>query len=103
MLTHIGVLTLMPSATQADRRAIVEGLAALVGQIDGLRRVRTGLDLGLSHGTADIVFQLEFESQEAWRRYASHPAHKALIAERIVPVLESKTFAQVSTLTEASA
>lgn len=96
MLTHIGVLTLEPTATDVQRDAITGGLAALAGRIDGLVRVRTATDLGLKDGNADVVFLLDFDSRAAWEAYVGHPAHKALIAEAIAPVLQAKVFAQVA-------
>jgi hypothetical protein len=103
VLTHIGVLTLVPTATDEQRSAITDGLAALVGRIDGLVRARTGTDLGLKDGNADLVFQLEFSSRAAWEEYGSHPAHKALIAEHIAPVLQAKVFVQVDGFAEVAA
>ena len=103
MLTHIGMLTLQESATQADRQAIADGLMGLVGQIDGLQRVEVGVDLGLKDGTADVLFRLEFATEDAWRAYAAHPAHQAVITERIAPVLASKLFVQVGEFQESRA
>lgn len=103
MLTHIGVLTLTPAATGADRQAIADGLAGLLGVIDGLVAVRTATSLGLRPGSADVVFELTFDSRQAWEAYSDHPAHKALIAERIAPVLQDKAFAQVADFAEKTA
>ena len=103
MFTHIGVLTLVPTATDADRAAITEGLAALVGQVDGLVSVRTATDLGVREGNADVIFQLTFSSQEAWAGYGDHPAHKAVISQHIAPVLQDKVFLQTAGFTEVAA
>lgn len=95
MITHIGILTLVDSATDEDRRAIAAGLLGLVGQINGLLRAQIGQDLGLKADNCDIIFFLTFESEGAWRNYSAHPAHQAVISERIVPVLVSKSFLQI--------
>lgn len=102
MITHIGVLTLVPTATEAHRRAITDGLSSLVGQIDGLQSLRFATDLGLRDGNADVIFQITFSSQQAWEAYGDHPAHKAVIAERIAPVLQAKAFVQTEGFTEVS-
>jgi len=103
MVTHIGLLTLVDSATPADRQSIADGLKGLVGQIDGLEEVVVGIDLGLKEGNGDVVFQLRFATEEAWRAYAAHPAHQAVITERIAPVLAAKAFVQVDGVQEAGA
>ncbi|WP_144875917.1 Dabb family protein [Microbacterium sp. 1.5R] len=103
MVTHIGLLTLQETATDADRQAIGDGLLGLVGQIDGLEAVRVGTDLGLKDGNGDLLFQLDFASEDAWRAYAAHPAHQAVITQHIAPVLASKAFVQVDGFREARA
>ncbi|MFB8385719.1 Dabb family protein [Microbacterium sp. NPDC055910] len=103
MFTHIGMLTLADDATPEHRQAISDGLTGLAGLIDGLVAVRVGIDLGLTEGNADVLFQLEFDSEDAWRSYGAHPAHKAVIAESIAPVLKSKSFVQVAGFAEARA
>lgn len=91
MIDHIGMLTLK---TGADPAPIAEGLRALVGQVPGLLRAQVRTDLGLKDDNASLLFQMSFESEQAWRDYGTHPAHLAVIKERIAPVLESKAFVQ---------
>lgn len=91
-ITHVGLLTL-ESPDHAP--AIAEGLRGLVGVVPGLLTVRAGLDLGLREGNGQLVFALDFDSPEAWAAYGAHPAHVALIDERIAPHLVSKAFVQV--------
>lgn len=102
MFTHVGMLTLVPEATESDRRSIVEGLSGLVGVIDGLTGVHAGYDLGLREGNADVVFFLTFDSQDAWLAYQDDEAHKAVIRDRILPVLASKSFVQVPDLIQTA-
>lgn len=99
---HIGMLKLTEEATDDHRRTILEGLAGLVGQVEGLLAVRGGQDLKRVDGNADVVFMLEFADEQSWRDYRTHPAHLAVIEHRIAPILESKTFVQVEQLTEAA-
>lgn len=101
-MIHIGMLTLTPEATQQHRTAIIDGLAELVGVIPGLLSVRAGHDLGLVDGNANLIFLLEFDSEDSWRAYRTHEAHVAVITERIAPVLVSKAFVQVEALAEAA-
>jgi hypothetical protein len=98
MTVHIGMLTLKPTATIADRESIRDGLVALVGVVPGLEKADVQLDLGLKDGNASLVFAMTFDSEESWRGYGAHPAHVAVIHDRIGPVLESKAFVQVDGL-----
>ncbi len=94
MFQHIGMLTLAESATDADRAAIADGLNALPGQIDGLVSATVVLDAKVKADSADLLFVMTFETRAAWEAYGSHPAHVAVVQERIVPVLAAKTFVQ---------
>lgn len=95
MFEHIGMLQLTPEASPEQRTAIVDGLHALVGAIPGLLEAHAGQDAGLREGNADITFRMVFAEKAAWEAYGSHPAHVAVIRERIAPVLQAKLFAQV--------
>ncbi len=94
MFNHVGDLTLMPDADDAQVEAIVTGLLALPAQIDGLVEARVVRDAGLTEGNATLRFHMRFESEDAWRAYGKHPAHVAVVTTHIGPVLGSKAFVQ---------
>lgn len=93
MITHVGLLTLEGPAAAVS---VKEGLEALLGVVPGLERVRVGLDAGLKEGNGSLVFALDFASEDDWRGYGAHPAHVAVIQERIAPHLVSKAFVQLT-------
>ncbi|GLY29649.1 Dabb family protein [Kineosporia sp. NBRC 101731] len=95
MFEHFGMLRLKPEATTAQRTAIVDGLNALTDVVPGLLEAHAAQDAGLRDGTADIIFRMVFADREAWTAYGTHPAHVAVIQDRIAPVLASKLFGQV--------
>jgi heme-degrading monooxygenase HmoA len=94
MFNHVGHLTLAPATTDAQVEAILAGLLALPGQIDGLVEAQVVRDAGLTDGNATLRFHMRFESEEAWRAYGKHPAHVAVVTIHIGPVLGSKAFVQ---------
>lgn len=96
MFNHVGHLTLVPDATDAQIDAILSGLLALPAQIDGLVEAQVVRDAGLTPGNANLRFQMRFESVEAWQAYKTHPAHVAVVTDHIGPVLGSKAFVQYS-------
>lgn len=94
MFNHVGHLTLSRDAGDVQVEAILTGLLALPGRIDGLVEAEVVRDAGLTDGNATLRFHMRFESEEAWRAYGKHPAHVEVVTEHIVPVLGSKAFVQ---------
>ncbi|MFI5427877.1 Dabb family protein [Aeromicrobium sp. UC242_57] len=94
MFNHVGHLTLVPEATDAQVDAILDGLLGLPAQIDGLAEAQVVRDAGLVPGNANLRFQMRFESVEAWQAYKTHPAHVAVVTDHIGPVLAGKAFVQ---------
>ncbi|WP_244929417.1 Dabb family protein [Nocardioides sp. W7] len=94
MFNHVGHLTLQSEVTDTQVDAIIDGLLALPGQIEGLLGAEVVRDAGLVDGNATLRFHLRFESQAAWEAYKTHPAHVAVITDHIAPVLGSKAFVQ---------
>ncbi|WP_235737378.1 Dabb family protein [Nocardioides alcanivorans] len=94
MFNHVGHLTLVPEAGDAQIEAILSGLLALPDQVDGLVEAHVVRDAGLADGNATLRFHMRFVSQEAWQGYKTHPAHVSVISTHIGPVLGSKAFVQ---------
>jgi stress responsive alpha/beta barrel protein len=94
MFHHHGHLTLSPEATDAQVEAILDGLLALPGQVDGLQEARVARDAGLADGNASLRFHMVFDSEASWRAYGSHPAHVAVVTDHIKPVLAGKAMVQ---------
>lgn len=94
MFNHVGHLTLSPDTDGAQVEAILTGLLALPGQINGLVEAQVVRDAGLSDGNATLRFHMRFDSEASWRAYGSHPAHVAVVTDHIKPVLAAKAFVQ---------
>lgn len=94
MFNHVGHLFLTADVTSAQLDAIADGLLALPGEVPGLLSAEAVADAGLTEGNASLRFHMRFVDQEAWEGYKTHPAHVAVIKERIGPVLVSKAFVQ---------
>ncbi|MFI6299231.1 Dabb family protein [Nonomuraea sp. NPDC050790] len=95
MIRHIVLLTWSEEATDAQKAAVAEGLAALPGAIPELRRYELGTDLGLGTGNSDFAVLAEFDSVADYEVYRDHPVHQAVIAERIKPILAARAALQV--------
>ncbi len=74
--------------------SIVAGLSTLPGQITEIQRYSIGTDAGVNQGNADVSVVADFDDRDAYLVYRDHPVHRAVIDERITPVLESRSAIQ---------
>lgn len=95
MLRHVVCLTWNDHATPEAVAAVTAALAELPGQIPELRAFHVGPDVGLAPGNADFAIVADFDDGDGWRRYQEHPAHQAVLHERIRPILASRAAAQL--------
>ncbi|WP_110239836.1 Dabb family protein [Nocardioides gilvus] len=96
MFQHIGVLTLVESATDEQRDALAQALRDLVGQVPGLSGAKVLTDAGIRDGNADVLFAMTFDDQDSWAAYGAHPAHVAVVETHVKPVLAAKVFIQTT-------
>lgn len=94
MFRHVVVFRFKAEATDAQKVALRDDLAALPGQIPELRRYVFGDDAGLADGNFDFAVVADFDDVAAYRAYAEHPAHQSLIADRIRPILAERVAVQ---------
>ena len=59
-----------------------------------MERYEFGPDAGLAEGNFDFVVVADFDDEAAYGRYASHPAHVALIRDRIRPFISERVAVQ---------
>jgi hypothetical protein len=89
MIRHCVFFRLRTDVSAAERAEILAGLAALVGQINGLLSCEVGPNVspeGLGQGF-DHGFIMDFADEAARDAYLPHPAHKAA-GSRLVAALQ---------------
>lgn len=96
-LTHVAVYTWKPGTSDEDVQALRDGLATLPGLIPEIQSFRFGPDAGLVEGNGDFALVTELADADAYRAYAAHPAHRELIERLLLPILERRMAAQVTT------
>jgi hypothetical protein len=96
MLRHVAVFTWNPETTEDDKARLASGLAALPGQIPEIRAYVFGPDARLGNSNADFAVVADFDDAAAYARYADHPAHQALLAELLRPILAERHSVQVA-------
>ena len=94
MLRHVVCLTWRDTASPADIDAVLTGLAELPGIIPEIRAYTVARDLGLSAGNADLAIVADFDDAAGWRAYLDHPAHQAVLRERIQPIVAHRAAVQ---------
>ena len=87
-------MQLSNEATDADITALIDGLEALPGVVPELRNFSVGLDAGLVEGNYHLVLIADFDDEEGFARYNSNDEHQTVIAERIRPLMTSRSAVQ---------
>jgi len=86
--------TWKPGTTDEQVDFLADGLASLPAQIGAIVSYTFGPDAGLVDGNADFALVAEFRDGAGYRSYASHPVHRELIAERVLPILGARMAVQ---------
>ncbi|MEN8042006.1 MAG: Dabb family protein [Actinomycetota bacterium] len=97
MFHHVVLMRFKDGTSQRQIDAIADGLASLPEQIDVLIRYRFGSDVGITDGAWDFAATAEFAEASHYSEYSDHPAHQAVLRERIAPVLSEVARTQFET------
>ena len=79
------------AATEAQKWAMIDAIVGMKAQIPEILDVHAGQDLSLAEGNHGFVAMVDFANSEHYKAYAKHPAHQAVIANYIKPILEPGT------------
>lgn len=93
MFRHIVLFRWRDDAAADAKTAALEGLAALPGQIPDVRSFRFGTNAGAADNF-DVGVVADFDDADAYQRYAEHPAHVALVTERLRPIIAARAAVQ---------
>lgn len=88
MIKHIILWALkdMPEDEKMQvKKRIKDGLENLKGVIPGILDIKVNIDGRLETSNADLMLDSTFESLEALKAYATHPAHIAVADEKVRP------------------
>ena len=91
MIRHIVMWRLAPSPDMAKRAMdIKENLEALKDKIDLIVDIEVGININTSDMVSDVVLISTFNSVADLNEYQTHPAHKAVRANYVMPYVEEK-------------
>jgi hypothetical protein len=88
MFHHTVMFRFKPGTTQSQIDAITAGLAALPADIVELVVYRFGPDAGITDESWDYAVAADFHDSSGYFAYRDHPAHRAVVDERIDPNVE---------------
>lgn len=94
MIRHVVIFTWNDGTRPDQVQALTEALAGLPSAIDVIRRYQVGPDLGLNDQNGHYAVVADLDDVEAFATYRDHPAHRAVIAEHITPIVASRTAVQ---------
>lgn len=94
MIRHVAVFRWKPGTSEAAVARVTEGLRALPALVPSLRAYDVGPDLGLAEGQWDYAVVADFDDAEGFAAYRANAAHRAVLEERILPILGSRAAVQ---------
>jgi hypothetical protein len=94
MFRHVVLFTWVDGATDEQRSAVATELGRLPEIISEIRAYALGTDAGVSQGNHDFALIADFDSVDDYLVYRDHPAHQAVIAEHIKPIVASRAAIQ---------
>ena len=94
MIKHTIIWNLKDTLTDEEKQNVKlsakQNLEALVGKIDGLIELKVIIDF-LPTSNGEMMLDSTFESFEALKAYAIHPAHQAVANEFVRPYTSSRS------------
>ena len=94
MFRHVVMFQWKPEATSAAQAAAADALTELGQQIDVVRNYQFGPDAGLAGANWDFVLVADFDDEAGYLTYRDHPAHQALIADMLAPIVAQRAGVQ---------
>ena len=91
---HVATFTFVEDVTEEQIANVTAGLEGLPDAIPEIEALTCGPDAGLNDGNAHYSVVADFPSIDAYLAYRDHPAHQAVLAERIRPILASRVAVQ---------
>lgn len=95
MVKHVILWTLNPDLSNEEKEAvkcgIKEGLESLKGKIPGLLTINVSISGRLETSNCDVMLDSTFESFEALKAYAVHPAHVEVAKTKVTPYTIQRT------------
>lgn len=90
MLRHVICLRFNEGTTDEQVQRLVDGLTGLRDQIDTIRSMRMGRDLGIRPDNFDFASLIEFDDEAGYLAFRDHPAHQQVVRDYIRPIMAER-------------
>lgn len=94
MFHHVVLFRWAPEATGGQKDDVARRLGALPAAIPAIRAYRFGPDAGVNVGNFDFAVVADFDDRAGYLAYRDHPAHQAVIADCIAPIVVERSAVQ---------
>ncbi|MGO9144225.1 MAG: Dabb family protein [Streptosporangiaceae bacterium] len=94
MIRHVVLFRWRPGSTPAQHQQVATELLKLPPLMTGLVAYRVGQDAGINQGNFEFAVVADFEDTPSYLAYRDHPAHRAVIAQFITPILADRAAIQ---------
>jgi hypothetical protein len=91
---HVATFRFVDGVTEEQIANLTAALEALPDEIPEIEAFTCGPDAGLNEGNAHYSVVADFPSIDAYLTYRDHPAHQAVLADRIRPILAARVAVQ---------
>lgn len=88
MIEHIVLFKLKEEATTQQREAMLAGLKSLRQSVPGIVELSCGENFSERNQGYEIGLVVRFTDRAALDTYLPHPAHRAVVEEKIRPIME---------------
>jgi len=94
LIRHTVMFTWKPEATDEQKKRVAEELSRLPGVVPSIRAYAMGSDLGVNEGNWEFAVSGDFDDLDGYLAYRDDPAHRAIIAEHIQPIIATRAAVQ---------
>lgn len=95
MIRHIALFTFNDDVSPDQVDDLADALRALPSTIESIRSYGCGRDLEAIEGTWDFAVIGDFDDLDAYRAYANHPDHVAVVEHHVKPILHTMARVQI--------
>ena len=94
MIRHCVLLKFLPETDEKSRKAAIDGIKELPDFIPEIVKYSVGFDANLQDDNFDLAVVGDFETEEDYLVYASHPKHQTAISNLLAPFMAERSAVQ---------